>query len=300
MRIFSSARHLSLLPLVFVIGACAYSTKASYQDITFLSPDAHDAKCLVYVNKVKYQVWPPQTVNIKKSEKPMLVVCHAPGNRTVEVEVPPKFESVAIWGSPVGVAWDYASKSLFSYPEVIAIDFSQEMQIPNALPKHHNPDIRQPEDYDLEEFLPGDPRLNRDRYNKPTRLLRRGESDDLWDDSELFEEEDEGMIEEEEALDADSFVETELSDIEGVIESVTEAESEGEAETTMAAPAETSESEPAVAEAPVSETAPLQPAGGSKSVLTPIAGEAEEASMSEETVQDSEADNEPVSLVPGE
>ncbi|MFP4098123.1 MAG: hypothetical protein ACLFP8_00020 [Alphaproteobacteria bacterium] len=151
-------------------------TEGSHQNITFLSPDAQDAKCYVYANKIKYQVWPPQTVNIKKSEKPMRVECHAPGNRRIDLEILPRVEEVAVWGSPVGAAWDYASNSLMSYPDVIAIDFSQESLEPFPAPKHNNPDVRQPESYDLEEFRPYEPRLNSDRNRKENKLLRRGES----------------------------------------------------------------------------------------------------------------------------
>ncbi|MCK5385031.1 MAG: hypothetical protein KAJ29_05590 [Alphaproteobacteria bacterium] len=175
MRISSSARYLPLLSLAFVLGSCAYTTKVSFQDITFLSPGAQDAKCLVYVNEVKYQVRPPQTVNIKKSEKPMFVVCYASDDRSIEVEVLPIIEEEVIWGSPVGMGWDYASNSLYSYPEVIAIDFSQE---------------------EVKPFTPSD-------HNKPAELMRRGEGDDVLDSSEILTEEDPATKEDIEAVEED-------------------------------------------------------------------------------------------------
>ena len=249
MRISSFIRRFSLLSCALLVGACAYSTKASFQDITFLSPDAQDAKCLVYANGVKYQVWPPQTVNIKKSTKPMLVACHAPGNRSIEVEVPARMETVAIWGTPVGMAWDYASDSLYSYPEVIAIDFSQESLRAFPLPKHNNADIRQPEDYDLEEFLPGDPRLNSDKYKRNAVLKRRVVEDESeWRDEEEMEVSPE---------------EVQPATIEDVLEEVA-AEAAAEAD------------QEAVVEALVEAEAMGVPA------------------------QEAEADNAPVSLVPGE
>ncbi len=161
--------------LLFVLNGCAYSVESSNQDITFETLDAQSAVCYVYVNKLKYRVFPPQTVNIKKSEKDMTVKCNAPGNRTIETIVPAQFSQRAIWGGPPGMAWDYASNSLFYYPSYIAIDFSQEKIIPNPLPTHNNSDIRQPETYDLEEFLPGKPRLNSDKYKIDQPLVRRGE-----------------------------------------------------------------------------------------------------------------------------
>ena len=160
---------------VIVLGGCAYSTESSNQDITFMTPGAMDARCYVFVDKLKYEVWPPQTVNIKKSEKDMRIECQAPGNRNVEMIVPATMSTRAIWGGPAGMAWDYASKSLFYYPSVIAIDISQEALLPNPLPAHNNPDIKQPEKYDLEEIDTAKPRLNSDKNEVQLPLLKRGE-----------------------------------------------------------------------------------------------------------------------------
>lgn len=274
MRIFSCACSVSSVLLSLVLGGCAYSTKASFQDITFLSPDAHDAKCLVYVDKIKYQVWPPQTVNIKKSEKPMLVVCSAPGNREVEIEVPPKIEEVAIWGTPVGMAWDYASKSLFSYPEVIAIDFSQEELKSFPLPKHNNPDIRQPEDYNLEEFLPGEPSLNKDKDKKAVELPRRGEGE--------VEAEAEGdALEVGASMDNSEVVENKDDESLGALDVTVEKEAKVEAADVIAVPAASDDT---------------------SLVDNNSSSETSEASASPVTEQNEgvKADSGPVSLVPEE
>ncbi len=168
-------RNLLLLSFVLLLGSCAYAVESSNQYITFLTPDAQDAKCYVYVDKLKYQVFPPQSINIKKSPKDMEITCNAPGNRMVETSVPAQMSKRAAWGGPAGMAWDYASNSLFYYPSVIAIDFSHEELKPNKLPRHNNSDIRQPESYDLEEFRPAQPRLNSDKEKINLPILRRGE-----------------------------------------------------------------------------------------------------------------------------
>ncbi len=172
MRYFKA---LLLCSSVLILGACGYAVESSHQDISFVTPGAEDARCYVYVNKVKYKVFPPQTINIKKSDQDMTVTCNAPGNRVREMNVPAKMTARAVWGTPVGMAWDYASQSLFYYPSVIAVDFSQEALVPNKPPKHNNEDIKQPEEYDLEEFLPSDPRLNSDKDKINTPLLRKGD-----------------------------------------------------------------------------------------------------------------------------
>lgn len=159
---------------VLVVAGCGYVSESSHQNITFLTPDAQDAKCFALVDGIKYQVFPPQTLDIKKSEKDMLITCHAPGNRTIKMEVPADLTTRAIWGGPVGMAWDYASDSLFHYPSVIAIDFSHVELQPNKFPQHNNSDIKQPESYDLEEFKSSQPRLNSDKFKIEQPILHRG------------------------------------------------------------------------------------------------------------------------------
>ena len=173
--LMSYSRVLSF-GLLFCLMGCAYATESSNQYITFETPGAQDAKCYAYVEKLKYQVFPPQTINIKKSMEDMEITCDAPGNRHVELTVPSQLSKRAIWGGPVGVAWDMASESLHHYPCVIAIDFSMEELKPNKLPQHNNSDIRQPESYDLEEFKSYQPRLNSDKHKISTPLIRRGQS----------------------------------------------------------------------------------------------------------------------------
>ena len=162
---------------IFVLGACATAVEKSFQNITFLTPGAQDAKCHAYVDKLKYQIFPPQVVNIKKSNHEMKLVCHAPGNRMIEMYVPVKLSYRAAWGGPPGIAWDYASRSLHHFPSVIAIDFSKEQSRENKKPQHNNSDIKQPEDYNLGEVSTSQPRLNSDRYKVEQPILRRNVPD---------------------------------------------------------------------------------------------------------------------------
>ncbi len=190
---------------VLILGACGYSVESSHQDISFVTPGAEDAVCYVNVNDVKYKLYPPQTLNIKKSDEDMIITCSAPGNRQRVMEVPAAMTERAVWGTPVGMAWDYASQSLFYYPSVIAIDFSQEELVPNKPPKHNNKDIKQPEEYDLEEFLPSTPRLNSDKHDVKTPLLRK---DDMYSDASI------------ESMESDSLVDGK-GDLQDVIEDLT-------------------------------------------------------------------------------
>jgi hypothetical protein len=164
------------------LASCGYTVNKSHQDISFETPGAENATCDVYVDKLRYQVMPPQKVNIMKSENDMEIKCIAPGNRMKTLTVPAKFSYRTVWGTPAGMAWDYASESMYYYPSVIAIDFSQEATKPNPPPRHNNPDIVQPEEYDLEEYLPGEPRLNSDRYRTQDPIRRRDDVQREWEE----------------------------------------------------------------------------------------------------------------------
>ncbi len=216
---------LSLFSVLAVAG-CGYVSESSNQNITFLTPDAQDAKCFASVDGIKYQVFPPQTLNIKKSEKDMHITCHAPGNRTIEMDVPADLTTRAIWGGPVGMAWDYASDSLYHYPSVIAIDFSQTELKPNKFPQHNNSDIKQPESYDLEEFKSSQPRLNSDKFKIEQPILHRGEE---IPEEYIGEVMDEDMSDEMSASDVMS-VESETGNLQSVLDGLADSDASDAAE----------------------------------------------------------------------
>lgn len=162
-----------LIASILSLSSCGYAFESSNQEITVLTPGAQNAYCDAYVEKLRYQIHPPQTLNIHKSDQPMILKCVAPGNRRVELEVPAKVSARAVWGSPAGMAWDYASKSLHQYPNVVAVDFSQVPIVPEEQPKHNAPDIQSPEAHDLEEIKASVPRLNTDKNKSASTPIRR-------------------------------------------------------------------------------------------------------------------------------
>lgn len=168
-------KSLLLLSLLSV-GACAYALDETIQDVKFVTPGAKNAACNVYVEGVKYRAKPPQTLNIFKSKEDLIVDCMAPGNRRKTVYIKPSIEKSAIWNvanAGVGLPWDYASAALFRYPDIIEVNFTDTPITDQPLPAQNNPDIRQPEEYRLEEFSPSSPRMNEDRDAPPVEILRR-------------------------------------------------------------------------------------------------------------------------------
>ncbi len=161
MRIRSTYFSLTALSSVLLLGACGYSMGTStHQDITFLSPEAQDAKCLVTVDKKKYKVVTPQSVNIKKSSKDMEIACQTEDNRTANLTVPAKFGSKAMWGEDTGSAWDYRSQPLHYYPDVITINFSEEAFIARE------------ELVDLEEFSSPEPMMMDKEENTDDMIIK--------------------------------------------------------------------------------------------------------------------------------
>lgn len=169
-------RHFFALAPLTVLVACAYAIDGSVQDVKFSTPGAYGAECSVYVEKVRYIVHPPQTINIFKSKGELEVDCMAPGNRRRKVFIEPSVEDSSAFNlahGGAGYAWDYASGALWRYPDVVEVDFTDAPTTGEELPAHNRPDIRAPEDHMLEEFSPGQPRMNADRYVQPVEILRR-------------------------------------------------------------------------------------------------------------------------------
>lgn len=165
-----------LLLSALALSSCAYAIDGAHQDVQVVTPGASNADCHIYVDDLKYQAEPPQTVNIFKSKKDLVVDCLAPGNRRKIVKVPATVETSTAWNAAnagVGLPWDFASEAMFAYPDVIEVDFTQIPVSDQPLPDHNSPDIRQPEEYPLEEFSPAQPRMNADMNAPRNEILRR-------------------------------------------------------------------------------------------------------------------------------
>lgn len=172
-----TCRVLLATAALITLSGCSYFAHTALQDIRIETPGAQNAVCYMYVDGLRYKYRPPQTMTITKSKEDLVVDCVAPGNRRRKVVIEPlrdlHAKGNAVTGVLPGMAWDYASEAGFFYPELIEVDFNGAPLASEALPQHNNPDIRQPETYQLEEFTPGSPRLNEDRYAPKIPLEKR-------------------------------------------------------------------------------------------------------------------------------
>jgi len=169
---------LRSLSVFLVLGLCACATvfERAIQDIEIVTPGAENAKCYVDANSTRYVVYPPQSVTIAKSDQNLKVTCLAPGNRKRELVIAPDEADSAfgnfVWGG-VGYGVDHATGALYKFPDTISVDFTTARVSPEALPDHNAADLRPPESYDLEEFMPAQPRLNADKDEALPVLLPR-------------------------------------------------------------------------------------------------------------------------------
>ncbi len=169
--------RILLFSSVIALSACAYIVDEPTQDLTVITPGAHNAVCDAYINNIRYRFRPPQTIRVVKSKDDLVLDCLAPGNRRKKVVIEPSIER-SFYGNVVtgvvpGAAWDYASEALFVYPSVIEVDFTNTPIREEALPAQNQPDIKQPDEYDLEEFRSGLPQLNADKYAPQMEVKRR-------------------------------------------------------------------------------------------------------------------------------
>lgn len=152
-------------------------TDNSIQDLTIETPGAHNAICYAYVDGFKYKYYPPQTRSVPKSSDPVKVDCMAPGNRDRTVIVEPKINNATVANTTFGSIPEELSEatahSFYSYPTRIEVSFEHSQPKPFPLPQHNAPDIKQPEEYLLEEFLPSTPRLNSDIGQSTSTTIRR-------------------------------------------------------------------------------------------------------------------------------
>ncbi len=149
----------------------------SYQDIKIETPGAENALCYVDVDKLRYRAHPPETISITKSKADLHVDCLAPGNRRKKVIIEPTFSKYGYGDMALGVVpglvWDLASNSLYKYPDVVTVDFTYAAVKPEEMPAQNRPDVKPPEEYTLEEILPGEPRMNKDKGNLPVEFRKR-------------------------------------------------------------------------------------------------------------------------------
>ncbi len=171
-----TSRILAFVSLL-VLTACAYTLDKSIQQLTVETPGANNALCYVYVDGLRYRFRPPQTQQVSKSKKDLVIKCDAPGNRHREVVIEPKTSDRTtlnlLNGGAPGIAVDTLSGAIYEYPSVVYVDFVNMPATSQPLPAHDSPDILPSDAYNLEEIRAKTPRLNSDKGIQPVEIRQR-------------------------------------------------------------------------------------------------------------------------------
>jgi hypothetical protein len=151
-----SIRFLTL-SAALLLGACGTMAEGQTQDITLRTPGASEAKCTLD-NGLRYPIYKDQTIQIMRSFHPMVVDCYAVGNRhkTITISAGPNPWSAANVANAVvpGTAYDAASMGLYTYPDVITVDFTSTPSQGYELPGYHDRDAVNPYEQSIENMGP--------------------------------------------------------------------------------------------------------------------------------------------------
>lgn len=160
------------LSALLLVSACASIIDGPTQPVRIDTPGATEAECFL-VNGVKYRAVTGETLKIMRSHRDLVVDCYASGDRHKQIVVESSFNG---WGAAnvtngviPGGTYDHYSGGLYTYPEIITIDF---VGIPTRgfeTPAYHNKDAPNPYKQAIEGYGAGSPAIPED-----SEYLRRG------------------------------------------------------------------------------------------------------------------------------
>lgn len=170
-------RFFALLTATLALTSCASVLGRATQEVTFLTPGAHDSICMVDNGEVIYRVMPPQTVTLSKRSHDLKVHCIADGNREKIAVFDPDTQDIALanvfTGFVPGMYIDHESGALYAYPGTIIVDFTDMPAQAMPLPNYEQHIAENPHLFGMEEFRPGDAALMRDKYETSEPLKKR-------------------------------------------------------------------------------------------------------------------------------
>lgn len=146
-----------------LLSACATVLDGPTQDVTILTPGASEAHCIVD-NGLRYKFVGGETQAINRSYKPLTIDCYGSGNRHIRKVIGSDVNDTAavnVSNAIVpGVAYDALGGGLYTYPDVITIDFVGTPTNGFELPDYHNKDLPNPYMQSTEDMGPGTPLLS--------------------------------------------------------------------------------------------------------------------------------------------
>ncbi len=171
-------RFFCLASLLILLTACSSAMGRSTQEVRFETPGANDAFCYADNGEVIYRIITPKTITMTKTSHDLEVHCLADGNREKSITIDPGHEPVvlanALNGFIPGMFIDSQTGAMFTYPDVITVDF-RDMPVKAQAKPHYEKHLEQnPHMFGMEEFRAGRAALISDKY-ATTPVLRRRE-----------------------------------------------------------------------------------------------------------------------------
>lgn len=124
---------LSVLTVsVLLLTGCNTLTEKSYQKVRVETPGVAAAECILKTSKQQQRALTPDAVIIERSPYTMTVTCQKALYFDQVVTIEP---TIAAWNSALnvvngvipGVAWDIASRSVYTYPDLISVEMVPDL-----------------------------------------------------------------------------------------------------------------------------------------------------------------------------
>jgi hypothetical protein len=170
-------RILILSLLCLIVTACSTVLEGPLQEVRVETPGVEGATCFLLRPGLSKRVFPPQTVKITRTNDDLTVRCTAMGNRERSILIENRLSDSAMLnvynGLLPGILYDYDTGALFKFPDIIRVSFADVLVKPMPLPDYQKFLMENPMIADMEEFRPGQPALQRDRYEEVPTLQPR-------------------------------------------------------------------------------------------------------------------------------
>ena len=149
-----------VLSAALMLGACGTMAEGQTQDVTLRTPGASSARCILD-NGLRYPIETGQTIQIMRSFHAMEVDCYAIGNRHITKTIPAganPWSAANVANAGAGVGYDAASMGLYTYPDVITVDFTGVPTTGYETPDYMNRDAPNPYEQAVEPMGPNEVR----------------------------------------------------------------------------------------------------------------------------------------------
>ncbi|MDD9901667.1 MAG: hypothetical protein OXT65_11860 [Alphaproteobacteria bacterium] len=120
-------KFLALVSFLALAGCASYVDKP-YQMVTVVTPGVSGADCVLETRDNKFMVLTPGKVRVERAEDTLDVTCNKVLYNTAHKRVESKVTlGRSAWGTVLGMAYDTANESVYTYPDVIEVQMEPNL-----------------------------------------------------------------------------------------------------------------------------------------------------------------------------